>query len=299
MRTQDPVPTEVFAPVVLRYERYQDTIHVNTIESEGSQQAKISAGAKHYVHMHQQKGLTSKPSLDGVDYSALARLESDSPPHNPLAMDVPQKPWPRAPAPPSPSTAYSEPIYSGTTRNPAVFLAILSIAQTNLPSLDLVSALNHIPNIAPSDALPDLIPAAPGNLAARPFLDTRAPRSKREGDADINIAFLPDFYDRGTRHALGFFQIQRCPRKGRLLGTAFFTPCTELDLRKYGLVEYVDDADEVGEGGVDTMSRVACEEGEWRDRDTVEEYEEWKLMYRVASVAWEAKLGLMRGDQEG
>lgn len=286
------VSAEALTPVVLRYEKYQDALPVNSIEGEDDQPMQ---GLRHYLHMHHQKGLTIKASLDHTDYTALSHFNSPT-----LTMAPPPlHPHPRAPSPPNPPTSYGAPIYSGKTHNPAVFLAILHIAQHNLPHLDLVSALNHIPHLSPTDTLPALLPAAPGNLAVQPFLDTRSARPKREGEEETHVAFLPHFYDSGARHALGFFQVGQCASRGRVLGNAFFTPCTEEELRQYGLVSYVESADGEGEEGVETMSRVGCEEGEWVERDTVEEYEEWKLAFRVASVVWEARMGLVRGKTEG
>lgn len=289
-----PEPENAFAPVVLRWEQYQDVLHVHSIESEDSQPAPATTGVKHFLHMHRQTGLTSKPCLDHIDYALLSRPQSTTTTtmaSAPLSLT----PHPRAPLPPSPPTAYASAIYAGKTHNPAVFLAILLLAQHNLPHLDLVSALNHIPNIAPTDALPALVTAA-----GPPFLDTRSPRPRRDSDEEINIAFLPRFYDNGTRHALGFFQVVGCPRRGKVLGTAFFTPCEEDELRRYGLVAYVEGADGVAQGdgelGVETMSRVGCEKGGWREKDTVEDYEEWKLVYRVVSVAWETRMRLMRSN---
>ncbi|KAJ4984009.1 hypothetical protein SVAN01_10503 [Stagonosporopsis vannaccii] len=293
------VSAKACAPVVLRYEKYQDVIHVNSIENEDNQQAPPTTGVKHYLLVHYQRGLISKPSLDHIDYAALSRSQSSTPTFS-FDMDPPPMHLhPRAPSPPSPPSTYASPVYAGHTHNPAVFLAILTLAHGNLPSLNLVSALNHIPNMAPSDTL--TLPASSFSSSelhtsvTQPFLETCSPRPKRDDDEDINVVFLPYFYDNGTRHAMGFFQIGRCPLRGRVLGTAFFTPCTEGELRRFGLVTYMD---EEGEGGVEKMRRIGCEKGAWRERDTVEEWEEWKLVYRVASVAWETRMGLMRGEIE-
>ncbi|KAH6622191.1 hypothetical protein C7974DRAFT_397819 [Boeremia exigua] len=144
------------------------------------------------------------------------------------------------------------------------------------------------------DAVPVLRPAATENLAPQPFLEMHMPWTACDSDEDMGIAFLPHFYDGGARHALGYFSIVQCPLRGRVLGTAFLTPCVEEDLRRFGLVEYVGSLE-----GVEAMGWVGCVNGKWLERDTVEDYAEWKLVFRIASVTWEGRIGLLRGELEG
>jgi hypothetical protein len=121
---------------------------------------------------------------------------------------------------------------------------------------------------------------------------------RREDDEEIHVAFLPSFYDRGERHAIGFFAICSGLVQGRTLGNAFFTPCSEEDLRRYGLVEYMDDWKGTGEYGVQAMTRVGCLDGRWVDPDTVEDYDDWKLVFQVASQTWERRMGIVKGRNE-
>ena len=282
---------------MLRYEKHQDTIAVNSVEE--TQHLPPLTGVEHYLHIFHRKGHDLKPSLDHIDYGKLERPPDDYSLFEVLEDNLtPQTAHGAASPPPSPAS-YAQPIYSGTTRNPAVFLSILRVAERNRPDLDLVSATNHIPNIRPTDLLPPLFPAAPGNLAPQPFLDTTYPYLKRDGDVDMAVAFLPHFYNGGERHAIGFYDVLTCHRRGRVLGTAFFTPCSEEDLRRYGLVVYVESWDDGDVQGLEEMASVGCCEGGWVERDTVEEYEEWRMVLRVASVAWERRMGLLRGELEG
>ncbi|KAF2630346.1 hypothetical protein BU25DRAFT_456090 [Macroventuria anomochaeta] len=296
-------PTEALQPVVLRYEKHQDTIAVNSIEGNDYNYGVQLRGVEHYLHTLHRLGLDNKPSLDHIDYRNLDNLQDFPLSH----YAFPDEPSPLtevgAPSPPSPQS-YNQPIYTGTTHISAVFLSILRIAQQNLPHLNLVSALNHVPNIRPTDLAPPLFPSAPGNLAPQLFLDASA-LPKRPGDEDITIAFLPYFYNGGSQHAIGYYNVITCPTRGRVLGTAFFTPCSEVDLRRYGLVEYIEGWKDLGrdgrdEDGIAEIRCAGCWEGVWLERDTVEEYDEWKVVVRAASVCWEGRMGLtVRGEVEG
>lgn len=289
-------------PVVLRYEKYQDDMPVKSIE--GQEQG--FTGVRHYSFMQRQKKLDSKPSLDHIDYRDVGG-PSDNPSHDLFEADLDPPTYTGPPSPPLNTVTYNQPIYIGTTHNPSVFLAILRIAQLNLPHMNFVSALNHIPNVAPKDSLPVLISSAPGNLAPIPFLDTTRPE-KRIEDVDISVAFLPYFYDQGKRHGIGYFETIHDYKRGNILGTACITPCSEEDLRCYGLVEYIDPKDLMGmiglpdEGGVegvDWMSEVGVCGGKWLEKDTVEDWEEWRRTFRTCAVAWENRMGLLRGQLEG
>lgn len=297
-------PVEDLPPVVLRSQKQRDNIPINSIE-EHSHSPSLPTGIDHYMQKLREQDLDTKPSLHHTEYKAPANKSSDTEPHD-LALTPPTPHTPHSPhttmTAPKPAHSpkhYSAPIYTGTTHNPAIFLSILSIAQSNRTDLDITSALNHIPNIRPTDRIPVLRPAAKGNPAPQPFLEHGVVPPKRDGDDDVTVAFLPHFYDAGHAHALGFYSILHCPLRGKVLGTAFFTPCSEADLKRYGLVEYVDPQDGFGGGGVETMSRVGCLRGEWVERDTVEEYDEWKLAFRVASVTWEGRVQLVKGATEG
>lgn len=286
------------AVVELLFNTYQNTLIVNSVEEESNRQR--LAGMEHYRHMMNINGYDAKPSLDRVvggdsgasqdDMSTSDIFDNDVEPDT-LTGSSTRGTQPALPASPS---SYSQPIYSGTTHSPVVFFSILRIAQQNLPSLDLTSALNHLPNIHPGDSLPQLRLSAPGNLAPVPFIDNNAP-PQRSNDADISIAFLPTFYS-DARHALGYFEVLPNTHNSKKVGVCLFTPCTEDDLRRYGLVEYLTGREDEG---VEGMSKVGASEGMWLDRDVVEEYEEWSLVWKVVSGVWKGRFDKTLGEFEG
>ncbi|KAJ4379255.1 hypothetical protein N0V86_005300 [Didymella sp. IMI 355093] len=216
---------------------------------EGPKQGYI--GFHHYTFLAKQHKFDTKPSLDHIEYLSDdadltdtydADLIDTDAPHE-IEPDLSSLAYTDYPARPPLQNDYSQPIYYGTTRNPVVFLAILRIAQLNNPKMNFVSALNHIPNIGPTEQLPRLIPLAPGSLTPAPFLDT-LDTSPAQASADndetneINVAFLPYLY--GERHGIAFWEYAQDFKRGQILGSACVTPCSEEDLRRYGLVEYVD-----------------------------------------------------------
>lgn len=298
---------------ILRAEKTRDQLPVNSVEQI---RAPPLTGFLHYMHMMRQAGLDIILAQDGTDThepsdaqngaltngtttngtttnGTLTNHSTTTPniyPAHRAPANAPTPP-PSAFTPLQSQTHYDHPIYTGTTHNPAVFLAILRIASANLPNLNLLSALNHIPNVYPTDPLPVLHPATPGNIAPHPFLDSTFAWQKKEGDQEVRVAFLPNFYSGGERHAIGFWTTREDEMQPgqQMLGTAFVTPCSEWELAKWGLVEY---AEEEGEGRV--LWRVGCWAGRWVDRDTVEEYEEWKMAFCVGK-AWEGRVKLARG----
>ncbi|OSS45528.1 hypothetical protein B5807_10206 [Epicoccum nigrum] len=291
---------------ILRAEKQRDHILVNSIEQDPCKTPPLT-GFKHYMYMMQMAGLDSILAQDEVDTPSDAQqngtLNNDTLNHHSTTPSSTHPTHRFAPtplsAPTSPpcQTQYDHPIYTGTTYNPAVFLAILGIGSANLPNLSLLSALNHIPNVHPADPLPVLRPAAPGNMAPRPFLDSTFAWEEKEGDEEVSVAFLPNFYSRGEMHAIGFWTT----REGgegllgqKMLGAAFVTPCCEEELAAWGLLEYAEE--EEGEGRL--LRRVGCRAGRWVERDTVEEYEEWKMAFSVAGKAWEGRVGLAKGGLE-
>ncbi|KZM19430.1 hypothetical protein ST47_g9416 [Ascochyta rabiei] len=278
--------------VVLRYEKHQDIIPVNSVENEENRQQ--LTGVKHYLHMMSQLGLNAKPSLDHIDYRSLGGAQDATDTvFDETSSHIPPTTQP-LPSPPSSLPDYNQSIYFGTTQNPVVFLSILRIAQHNLPSLDLSSALNHLPNMHASDTLPRLHPSAPGNLAPLSFIDA-LPALPRTDKVKIHVAFLPAFYA-DARHSIGYFEILLSPRGAKKVGVCLFSPCAEEDLRRYGLVEYLQGRDDDGAEG---MRRVGAGLGYWVTKDTVEEYEEWSLAWRIAQRVWEGRLKFARGVLEG
>ncbi|KAH8727719.1 hypothetical protein GQ44DRAFT_724786 [Phaeosphaeriaceae sp. PMI808] len=187
--------------------------------------------------------------------------------------------------PPSPRNDYGEMIYKARTCNPAVFLAVIRIAQKNLPSLDLSSAINHLPNIHSSKPLPKLPP--------RGFVND-TPHDRRRSDTEITIALLPYFYTDG-RHALGFFDI--VPHAYRsLTNTCVFTPCTTTDLQHFNMLDQflMDNGEEFEE-----RQCVGSREGEWLDVGASCDAKDWVLCWSIAAKTWQSRLGFcMMGKRE-
>ncbi|KAF3053249.1 hypothetical protein E8E11_004414 [Didymella keratinophila] len=295
--------------VILRYEKYQNDMPVRS--TEGLEQG--YTGFKHWTFLAKQHKFDTKPSLDHINFlTSDADLTDTAAPHqsepepglSPLAYaDYPA----RTPL----QDKYSQPIYYGATRKLTVFLAILRIAQLNNPNMDFVSALNHVPNIGPTEQLPRLTPLEPGCLTPAPFLDTpeiRLDVSEEGGDEkdEINVTFLPFFYS--ERHGIAFWEYVQDYKRGQVLGSACVTPCTEEDLRRYGLVECVDPEDVKGvfgpvgprgPEGVNMMNSVGVDAGRWLEKDVVEDWEEWRGTFRTCAVHWNSRMALMRGLHEG
>ena len=295
---------------ILRAEKTRDQLLVNSVE-QSPLRAPPLTGLKHYMHMMHQSGLDTILSQDEIDTHKPSDAQngavtngtttncSDTTPNtHPAHRAHANAPTPPvgAPTPPQSQTHYDHPIYTGTTHNPAVFLAILRIASANLPYLSLLSALNHIPNIHPADPLPVLHPATQENLAPQPFLDLAFAWQKKHGDEEVRVAFLPNFYNAGERHAIGFWTTRPDEQQPgqMMLGTAFVTPCCEGELAAWGLVEYTEEKE--GEGML--LERVGCADGRWVQRDAMKEYDEWKVAFRVAGKAWEGRVKLSKGALE-
>ena len=100
----------------------------------------------------------------------------------------------------------------------------------------------------------------------------------------MSVAFLPNFYDGGERHAIAFWTMKgdKMHLGQKMLGTAFVTPCHEWQLVAWGLVEY--EEDEVGEGVL--LRRVGCAAGKWVER------ERWRSMRSGRGrFAWRGRRG--------
>ena len=221
-RSRSPERAEGLPPVVLRYEKYQDMIKVNSIEEKSTRPR--YTGVQHWQHMMSKMGQDLKSSLDHIDYRD-AEGPQDGPSDTSEDSDEPS-PY-ASQGPPSSSSSpgsYDLPIYSSTTHSHTVLLTILRIAQRNLPKLNLLSAMNHIPNLLSGDQLPTILPSAPGNLTLPAFLDKSA-WIKQFGDLDIHVAFLPYFYDHELRYAIGLYHALNDPLRCRIVSTCFFTPC--------------------------------------------------------------------------
>jgi hypothetical protein len=115
---------------------------------------------------------------------------------------------------------YHLPVYKAATYNPVVALAIVRVAEKNLPFVDFASALKNLPNLGPTE----VYPAWRDDVD---FFDEDVAYRRKPTDLRIRIAFLPDYY-RDGRHAVGFYT--RKARSGSL-GAVVFAPCTVADLK--------------------------------------------------------------------
>jgi len=160
---------------------------------------------------------------------------------------------------------YVEYIYRATTTNPAVFLAILRVAERNLPFINFDSAITHLPNLPANARLP-AIPALsalspelskpfkpsappesenqPGKKKAnQPAFVEDTPHEKKETDIAMTILFLPNLYEDG-RHALGYYALapEADPDTKQLnpedVVQILFTPCVISDLVEAKLLEW-------------------------------------------------------------
>lgn len=173
----------------------------------------------------------------------------------------------RLPKPRTSRPDYLEYIYRATTTNPAVFLAILRVAERNLPFINFDSAITHLPNLLPNARLP-AIPTLSALLSnpsesfkasksttttsgqpekkgkhRQPAFVEDTPQGKRKGDMEMTILFLPHLYEDG-RHAIGYYALapEADPDAKQLnpedVVQILFTPCTISDLVEAGLLEW-------------------------------------------------------------
>ena len=161
---------------------------------------------------------------------------------------------------------YVEYIYRATTTNPAVFLAILRVAERNLPFINFDSAITHLPNLLANARLPgipalsalssDPSPSKPSTpsgssnqpekvkkKANQPTFTEDTPHSKKEADTAMTILFLPNLYEDG-RHAIGYYALapEADPDTKQLnpedVVQILFTPCGISDLVEARLLEW-------------------------------------------------------------
>ncbi|KAI4606312.1 hypothetical protein J4E83_010120 [Alternaria metachromatica] len=164
---------------------------------------------------------------------------------------------------------YVEYIYRATTTNPAVFLAILRVAERNLPFINFDSAITHLPNLLANSRLPGIpalsslssdpsTPSTPSAPSApfessdqprkkgkhgQPAFTEDTPHEKKEADTAMTILFLPNLYEDG-RHALGYYALapEADPATKQLnpedVVQILFTPCGISDLVEARLLEW-------------------------------------------------------------
>ncbi|KAF2796302.1 hypothetical protein K505DRAFT_323401 [Melanomma pulvis-pyrius CBS 109.77] len=168
-------------------------------------------------------------------------------------------------------------IYQGETCNPLVCLAIIRVAQANLPFINFSSALNHLTNLSPADPFPQL-PKEPT------FVDDIA-HMPRAGDKIIKTLFIPGYYTDG-RHALGYYV-----RLTKYKTSILFTPCTEANLQQLGLVATFE-----GDTGAWEDAVIATNKGTWKDKE--DESFSWTILFNWVAVCWKDRLRLIMGGKE-
>ena len=293
---------------------YEDVIIVNSVELGPSMR---SIGVEHYLEQVAKLDFDDFTLPSSTDYRRSRSAIPSSLDHSDSDLGEDEEIGPESkksrgwrcedegidysdvPAPISLAAEYQREIYKTTTSNPAVFLAIIRIAEKNMPFINFDSAINHLPNLRPKDALPKL---KQGVIYAQ--------RKERYGDVDMDVVFLPHFYQDG-RHALGYYTLSPepdnwswTPKQGHLfVKDEFFTPCTTRDLEMYDLVDYVKRLNNTvssdREGlGVECINGVGAKGGTWLAWDIVEDWEYWVAEFEVVSSVWERDLALTKGVEE-
>jgi hypothetical protein len=267
------------------WDSHQDDIIVNSIEQVAGG-GKRRRGVKHYLHMldvqQNYEHICTSPDDEHKDDPSeqdLSDLDEEETLWDSL-LD-PNIDYTVLPSPPAARSDYDDTIHAAKTCSTAACLAIIRVAQKNMPFLDLRSAISHLPNLGPKDFLPEL---PEGTFVGD------IPHDKKRDDEEIRILLLPHFYS-DKRHALGYYVLGPDPvvPKRRWMRTALFTPCTTGDLEDWDLVADVDDNVKLRE------QVVGAREGKWLDLNVVEDYEEWSLAYRIVGTIWQNRMNLTMG----
>ncbi|USP78648.1 uncharacterized protein yc1106_05922 [Curvularia clavata] len=287
------------------WDSHQDDIVVNSVEIPTQQ----LAGAQHYLHQLSLKkdykkictdfdeyrclGST-KPGLSDIDDEEQDGIEQEQHTHSTRTN------YSKAPNPPPSSTAYEYQIYTCTTTNPAIFLAITRIAQRNLPFINFRSALNHLPNLLPTKRLPKL----QFGVLTENILHEECAGS----DRPVTVLFFPHFYHDG-RDAVGYYVPSAPARRSSVSGNRqtdvqdtkhmLFTPCTLNELKMYGLITFAY-RDRTQEGveireetnGRELVQSVGVKGGRWIGADFVEEWEEFRKAFTMVAEVWQKRLDI-------
>lgn len=274
------------------WDDHQDDIIVRSIEKLRRVGVQQVAGAEHYaIILDRRKEEYEHICTHPDEYRKrpdVPKLEDDIIAEETLVEDSEEEEYDfdRPPQPPNRVDDYTSRIYTTRISNPAVFLAIIRIAQVNLRCLDFLSAVNHIPNLPFHTSLPKL-----STEAFAEDVEHKKNGSRYGLNPELNFAFLPDFYSDG-RHALGYYHLSPTatihnPHNPPQLQTCLFTPCTTADLENYGLVGWLEGTKTAH---VDNMAVVGGREGEWLHTDAVEEWEARKMVLRVVGRGWQRRL---------
>jgi len=205
------------------------------------------------------------------------------PTFGPGALDIdfdnvpPRYPW----------RLYTHPVYKGTTSDPMIPLAIIRIAERNLPFINFDSALNNLPNLGAGEKYPVWRDDVD-------FIDKNTAHDRRSTHDRICVVFLPDYYIDG-RHAVGFYTRKQPSKR---FAAMLFTPCTVADLNAAKLWTLVaeDSAGPVdGSAWEDVLVGVGA--GQWFHGEMVEENETRNAVVAVEKE-WTLRLKLTLRELE-
>jgi hypothetical protein len=263
---------------ILPTDSHQDDIIVNSVEIK---QYNELAGAAHYRECLSKQGNYDRISITFDEYRTNRRAIKSLPNfdrHRDEYPAIKREATVDYSKPPLGQAAehLTHPIFKGQTKNPLVCLAIIRVAQTNLPFINFSSALDHIHNIRPTDPFPQL----PKNGFADDVV-----YHPRAGDSSIKTIFIPEYY-KDDRHALGFY-VRIWPG----IASVLFTPCTTDDLDRHGLLKLAADEDH----GTWQDMAVAANDGNWYARSDIAY---WSPAYNWVSDYWESRLKLIMGGEE-
>ncbi|KAF2024445.1 hypothetical protein EK21DRAFT_117763 [Setomelanomma holmii] len=290
------------------WDDYQDDITVNSVEIAPSLGRKKLVGVEHYKDALSQAGSYKHITYDFEEYGNNGKaLEDGSGGEEDEECEMLDGSGYEGKVegidytlPPTPLSRddYNKSIYLAQTRNPTVFLAIIRIAQRNLPFVDFTSAINHLPNLPLNVALPRLQPGVfveDNTIEVQDSMEAKAD--------DVNIAFLPHFYT-DNRHALGYFTLGPDPNPDfpmrKWTKTCLFTPCTMRDLARFDMVEWVARrvVNRESDMGIGDMDAIGSRQGRWLEKNVVEDWKEWLSCWKVVWNVWEWRVGLCRGREE-
>ena len=253
------------------WDDYQDSIVVNSVEDDYGSPDEFAdelTGVEHYLQELDRRPYTRICT----DFDEYRQHGASSPnrAHDYVYHEMPVDDDTYTSLPALLPT-YSNPIYTATTSNPAIFLAITLIARHSLSFLDLTSALTHIPNLPLAAASVSLTDIA------------RTPYAPRATDVLLTLVFAPKFYPDET-HAIGFYGAS---------GICLFTPCSTAQLEEFGMIDW---ARKTGDGKRSHVRAVGCRGGRWLKMEVVEDWEDWKGCVRRVGKTWRKRVAEFMGE---
>ncbi|EUC27437.1 hypothetical protein COCCADRAFT_31086 [Bipolaris zeicola 26-R-13] len=296
-------PDSSTSPQPLRkypWDSHQDDIVVNSVETP-NQTGRLT-GVEHYLQQLSLKKDYKDICIDFDEYRRNGLRATDAWDPSDEQPDEEQERYKplTIPRPPPVYTEYEHQIYTCTTTNPTICLAIARIAQHNLPNINFQSAINHLPNVPLAARLPKL------------QLGVLAEDIPHERDEDnysiVTVLFLPRFYHDG-RHALGYYTADpptsnsaQDAWRARLkdVRQMLFTPCVLEDLEAYGMIRYaaVSRAQDGIETGDASVQSIGARGGRWLQYDNVEDWDERRTAFHIVEMLWDKRLGVATGLEE-